>query len=82
MAHGRARARRLASPMTNAAIDATVADRQVDAAGQHRQRLAAGEDREGDRGADGEADPGRADDPRLDELEDHDEEHEQRRSAG
>ena len=39
--------------MTNAAIDADRADREVDAAGQHRERLAARQDRERDCGPEG-----------------------------
>ena len=49
------------------------ADRQVDAAGQHRQRLAAGQDRQRDRGAERHADPLGRDDAGLHELQDDDE---------
>ena len=62
----------------NAAMERDGPDRQVDAAGQHRQGLAAGEDRQRDRRADRETDPGGLDGPRLDELEDHDQDDEQR----
>ena len=53
-------------------------DRQVDATGQHRQRLAAGEDRERDRGADRRADPALRQDAGLRQLHQDDEQHEER----
>src|SRR6185369_3368276 len=52
-------------------------DGQVDAAGQHAQRLAGCEDRERDGGPDRDPDPICGDSPRSGELHQHDQDHEQ-----
>jgi len=53
------------------------ADRQVDATGEHRDGLAAGQDRQWHRRPDHDVRPPRTDDARVDDVDDQDEDAEQ-----